>query len=82
LHKDSLRLQTMTAFNKKLLQGVQMLHGTVFSKRVPLAAGGGIYILKLTLFSIILNSAGMLLPTSPSYSILTVLSFASSSSAG
>jgi hypothetical protein len=26
--------------NQKLLQGVQMLHGTVFSKRVPLAAGG------------------------------------------
>jgi len=25
---------------KKLLQGVQMFHGTVFSKRVPLAAGG------------------------------------------
>jgi hypothetical protein len=23
-------------FNEKLLQGVQMLHGTVFSKRVPL----------------------------------------------
>jgi hypothetical protein len=26
--------------NKKLLWGVQMLHGAVFSKRVPLAAGG------------------------------------------
>jgi len=26
--------------NKKLLRGVQMLHGAVFSKRAPLAAGG------------------------------------------
>jgi hypothetical protein len=26
--------------NKKLLQGGQMLHGAVFSKRAPLAAGG------------------------------------------
>jgi hypothetical protein len=25
-----------TTFNQKLLQGVQMLHGAVFSKRVPL----------------------------------------------
>jgi hypothetical protein len=33
-------LQTMIAFNQKLLQGVQMLHGAVFSKRAPLAAGG------------------------------------------
>jgi hypothetical protein len=26
--------------NKKLLRGVQMLHGAVFSKKAPLAAGG------------------------------------------
>jgi hypothetical protein len=37
---DSFNLQTMTAFNKKFLQGVQMLHGAVFSKSAPLAAGG------------------------------------------
>jgi hypothetical protein len=30
--------------NKKLLQGVQMLHGTVFSKRIPLAAGGKVFL--------------------------------------
>jgi hypothetical protein len=29
---------------QKLLPGVQMLHGTVFSKRVPLAAGGKVII--------------------------------------
>jgi hypothetical protein len=29
-----------TTFNEKLLWGVQMLHGAVFSKRAPLAAGG------------------------------------------
>jgi hypothetical protein len=34
---DSFKLQTMTAFNQKLLRGVQ---GAVFSKRAPLAAGG------------------------------------------
>jgi hypothetical protein len=33
----------MTGFSQKLLQGVQMLHGTVFSKRVPLAAGGKVF---------------------------------------
>ena len=33
LHKDSFRLQTMTAFNKKFLQGGP--GGTVFSKRDP-----------------------------------------------
>jgi hypothetical protein len=32
--------ETMTIFNQKLLRGVQMLHGAVFSKRAPLAAGG------------------------------------------
>ena len=32
--------RTDKTYNEKLLQGVQMLHGTVFSKRVPLAAGG------------------------------------------
>jgi hypothetical protein len=26
--------------NKKLLRGVQMLHGAVFSKRAPLVVGG------------------------------------------
>jgi hypothetical protein len=26
----------MTTFNQKLLQGVQMFHGAVFSKRAPL----------------------------------------------
>jgi hypothetical protein len=35
LHKGSIRLQTMTAFNQKFLRGVQMLHGAVFSKSAP-----------------------------------------------
>ena len=43
--KDSFKVQTMTAFNKKLLR---MLHGAVFSKRVPLAAGGKIKKLQAT----------------------------------
>jgi len=30
---DSFKLQTMNAFNQKFLQGVQMFHGAVFSKR-------------------------------------------------
>jgi len=40
LHKGPSKLQSMTALYQKLLQGVQggMFH--VFSKRVPLAAGG------------------------------------------
>jgi hypothetical protein len=29
-----------TTFNQKFLRGVQMLHGAVFSKSAPLAAGG------------------------------------------
>ncbi len=32
LHKDSFKLQTMTAFNQKFLRGVQ---GAVFSKSAP-----------------------------------------------
>ena len=41
---ESFKLRTMTAFNKKFLRGVQMLHGAVFTKSAPLAAGGKSYI--------------------------------------
>jgi hypothetical protein len=34
---DAFKLQAMIVFNQKLLR---MLHGAVFSKRAPLAAGG------------------------------------------
>ncbi|MGD2087973.1 MAG: hypothetical protein PVH61_17475 [Candidatus Aminicenantes bacterium] len=37
LHQDSFTLQTMTALIKSFCRGSR---GTVFSKRVPLAAGG------------------------------------------
>jgi hypothetical protein len=35
-----IRVQEMNEINQKLLRGVQMLNGAVFSKRAPLAAGG------------------------------------------
>jgi hypothetical protein len=39
---DSFKLQTMTAFNQKLLQGVRMLHGAcfTFSRKEPREASG------------------------------------------
>ncbi len=37
LHKDSFKLQTMTALVKSFCRGSR---GAVFSKRAPLAAGG------------------------------------------
>jgi hypothetical protein len=40
LHRDSLGLQSMTALIKSFCGEVQMLHGAVFSKSAPLAAGG------------------------------------------
>jgi hypothetical protein len=43
LPKDSIRLQTMTTFNKKLLRMFHGSRGAVFSKRAPLAAGGKSY---------------------------------------
>ena len=34
--EDRRQTTAETTFNQKLLQGVQMLHGAVFSKRAPL----------------------------------------------